>query len=344
MADDSRDPARPGAPAIAIVGPTAVGKTEVSIALATALDGEIVSLDSRLLYRGMDIGTAKPSAAERAEAVHHLIDVADAADVLSLADVLERARAVLSEIRGRGRRPVLVGGTGQYVRALREGWAVPPVPPNEALRAALFALAGVGGAMGASSASDSAAPSGAANAVPPEGVAALHARLRAVDPASAERLHPNNVRRIVRAIEVYEATGRPLSSWQSERTSAEPLVVVGLARADDVLEARIDARIDRMIADGLEDEVRALVERGVGFDHPNMSGVGYAEWRERVLGDASVASVAERLRASTRRLVRKQALWFRRDDPTIRWVDIGSDESAAAVVRRVQAACTGGRR
>lgn len=293
--------------AIVLVGPTAVGKSGCALALAEMLGGEIVSLDSRQLYVGMDIGTAKPTASERARVPHHLIDVADAADVLSLAEVLERAERAVADTLARGRRPILVGGTGQYVRAFLEGWSVPAVPPDPDLRAELFAAAERDG--------------------PP----ALHARLAAVDPISAARLHPNNVRRIVRALEVFAHGGRSLSDLQAERRSVPDAVVVGLAREADDLGRRIDARIDQMIAAGLEDEVRALVARGVGFGHPNMSGVGYAEWRPYFEGDGTRDDVVLRLRWTTRRLVRKQSLWFRPDDPRIRWVAAVDDDGRNAV-------------
>ena len=293
---------------IVLVGPTAVGKSGCALALAEMLGGEIVSLDSRQHYAGMDIGTAKPTASERARVPHHLIDVADAADVLSLAEVLERAARAVADIAARGRQPILVGGTGQYVRAYLEGWSVPAVPPDPVLRAELFAAAERDG--------------------PP----ALHARLAAVDPLSAARLHPNNVRRVVRALEVFAHAGRPLSELQAERRSVPDTVVVGLARDADDLGRRIDVRIDQMIAAGLEDEVRALVARGVGFDHPNMSGVGYAEWRPFFTGDDTLDEVVVRLRWTTRRLVRKQALWFRPDDPGIRWVAAEDDDARNAAL------------
>ena len=301
-------------PAVAIVGPTAVGKTAAALALALADGGEVVSLDSRLLYRGMDIGTAKPTAAERALVPHHLVDVAEPSDVLSLAEVKALADAAAADIARRGRRVVFVGGTGQYVQAVLEGWAVPAVAPDAALRAALFALAET------------------------EGAAAVHARLAAVDALAAARLHPHNVRRVIRAIEVWQATGHSIVALQARREGGHAAIVIGLDRAAADLEARIDARIDAMLAAGLEAEVRALVARGLTFDHPNMSGVGYAEWRAAVEGGETTADVALRLRATTRRLVRKQRLWFRRDDERITWFDFApGDDVGARVVEAVRA-------
>jgi len=303
-------------PAIAIVGPTAVGKTAAALAVCLAEGGEVVSLDSRLLYRGMDIGTAKPSAAERAAVPHHLVDVAEPSDVLSLAEVKGLADAAAADIARRGRRVVFVGGTGQYVRAVLEGWAVPAVAPDEALRAALFALADA------------------------EGAAAVHARLAAVDALAAARLHPHNVRRVIRAIEVWQATGHSIVALQARREGGHAAIVIGLDRAAADLEARIDARIDAMLAAGLEAEVRALVTRGLTFGHPNMSGVGYAEWRAAVEGGETTADVALRLRATTRRLVRKQRLWFRRTDARITWLDLAPGDDGGA---RAVAAVRGGR-
>ncbi len=302
-------------PAVAIVGPTAVGKTAAALALALADGGEVVSLDSRLLYRGMDIGTAKPTPAERALVPHHLVDVAEPSDVLSLAAVKALADAAAADIARRGRRVVFVGGTGQYVRAVLEGWAVPAVAPDEALRAALFALAEA------------------------EGAAAVHARLAAVDARAAARLHPHNVRRVIRAIEVWQATGRSIVDHQARREGGHATVVIGLDRSEADLAARIDARIDAMLAAGLEAEVRALLARGLTFDHPNMSGVGYAEWRAAVAGRATTADIAAALRRTTRRLVRKQRLWFRRTDARIRWLDLApGDDGGERVVDAVRGA------
>jgi tRNA dimethylallyltransferase len=295
-----------------IVGPTAVGKTEVALALADAVGGEIVSLDSRQMVRGLDIGTAKPTAQQRARARHHLIDVAAPDEPLSLAEVLALAYAAIQDILARSRRPILVGGTGQYVRAILEGWEPPPVPPDPARRAALERLAAV------------------------EGPAALHQRLARLDPLAAGRIHPRNVRRIVRALEVTEALGRPFSASYRRSGARYPMHTIGLTRARAELFERADRRLEAMLQLGLEEEVRALVAAGYGFDLPAMSSLGYGEWREHFEGRIDRDEVVRRIRSHTRRLIRRQAAWFRAADPRVEWVDVSVQ--AERVIREVVAA------
>lgn len=313
--------ATPERPVLAIVGPTAVGKTDVAVAVCRALEGEVVSLDSRQMVRGLDAGTAKPTAAERAAAPHHLVDIAAPDEPLALADVCRRAAEAIADVRARGRLAVVVGGTGQYVWAVLEGWRVPEVPPDPALRAELEAHAAAHGA------------------------AALHARLAAVDPASAAAIDARNVRRVVRALEVHAALGIPMSAARGRVPPPWPTAVLGLTRPRAALFARIDARIDAMLAAGLEAEVRALVAAGYGFELPAMSSVGYREWREHLAGEIDRAEVVRRIRRSTRRLARNQDAWFRREDPRIRWVDLeeASVEDAVAIAAElVEAAGRGG--
>lgn len=293
--------------AVLVVGPTAVGKTEAALALAADLGGEIVSLDSRQVYSGLDIGTAKPTAAERAVVPHHLMDIAAPDERPSLADIQARAYAATDEILRRGRLPLLVGGTGQYVRAIAEGWRVPRVAPDPVFRAAQHRLAEA------------------------EGPAALHARLAAVDPTSAAAIDPRNVRRVIRALEVHAATGRPFSELRAKSAPPFSFVWVGLTRPREALYARIDHRIEAMLQAGLEDEVRRLVAAGYGFDLPAMSSLGYAEWRDFLAGEIDRAEVVRRIRRSTRRLVRSQDTWFRRDDARIRWFDL--EAAAYAEIR-----------
>lgn len=294
-------------PVLAIVGPTAVGKTAVAVAVCRALGGEAISLDSRQMVRRLDAGTAKPSAEERAAAPHHLLDLAEPDEPLALADVARCAAAAIADVRARGRLAVVVGGTGQYVWAVLEGWQVPEVPPDPAFRAALEAVAAR------------------------EGAAALHARLARVDPASARAIDARNVRRVVRALEVHAALGVPMSAARGRVPPPWPVAVLGLTRPREVLFARIDRRIDAMLEGGLEAEVRALVAAGYGFDLPAMSSVGYREWREHLEGAIDRDEVVRRIRRDTRRLARNQDAWFRRDDPRIRWVDLEARPIEAAV-------------
>jgi tRNA dimethylallyltransferase len=289
---------------LVLVGPTAVGKTALSLYLAEALDGEIVSADSRLFYRGMDVGTAKPTAEERARVPHHLIDIADPGETVGLAEFQERAYAAIDGVLARGRLPLLVGGTGQYVRAVVEGWRIPRVPPSPELRTELEAEA------------------------ERLGHEALHLRLAQLDPAAAERIDPRNVRRVVRALEVCIVTGRPFSEQQGKRTPPYRIKQIGLTMEREALYARADARIEAMVAGGLEDEVRRLVEAGYGWDLPAMSGLGYVQFKPYFEGEATLAEVAEEIKRATRRFIRHQYNWFRLNDPTICWFDVTETASA----------------
>ncbi|MCU0495323.1 MAG: tRNA (adenosine(37)-N6)-dimethylallyltransferase MiaA, partial [Chloroflexaceae bacterium] len=232
---------------IAIVGETAVGKTAYAIELAEQLGGEIVCADSRQVYRHMEIGTAKPSPAERASVPHHLFDLIAPDEEFSLATYQELAYAAIAEIAARGRLPLLVGGTGQYLAAVLEGWQIPRVPPQPALRAALQAEAEAGGAT------------------------ALHARLAAVDPQAAASIAPENVRRVIRALEVYMVTGQPISAQQTRQPPPYQIQTRWLRRERADLYARIDARVDAMMAAGLLDEVRSLLDAGYGWELSSMS-------------------------------------------------------------------------
>ena len=273
---------------LAIVGPTAVGKTSLAIALARALAGEIVSADSRQVYRGMDIGTAKPTQAERAAAPHHLIDIVDPDQAFSLANYQDMAGTAIDAIAARGRLPLLVGGTGQYLAAVLQGWRVPRVAPQPELRAALEREAVERGAEG------------------------LHARLVQVDPTAAAGIAPTNVRRVIRALEVYQVTGRPISEQQAMQEPPYRSRTLWLTLPAPELYRRIDARVDAMIAAGLLDEVRRLMERGYGWDLPSMSGLGYREFRPYFEGHASLEEVIQRLKYDTHAFARRQPAWFRR--------------------------------
>ena len=232
---------------IAIVGATATGKTALGIQLAHALSGEIVNADSRQVYRGLDLGTAKPTPAERAAVPHHHIDVADPDEPFTLGLFLSTANVALDDIWSRGRQPIVVGGTGQYVWALLEGWKVPRVPPDHELRARLEAI------------------------VAKYGPDALIRELLDVDPASAVNIDSRNVRRVIRAIEVTRATGRPFSAWQKKVAPDFETTIIGLRMERRALYARIDARVDSMLAAGFVDEVRALNSSGYSCDLPSLA-------------------------------------------------------------------------
>lgn len=277
--------------AVCLAGPTASGKTAAALALAVRRPVEIVSVDSALVYRGMDIGTAKPSAAERAAAPHHLIDIVDPADSYSAARFVADANRLVDEITARGRLPLLVGGTMLYFKALRDGLdAMPETDP--AIRAELDARAAA------------------------EGWPALHAELARVDPVTAARLAPNDAQRIQRALEVYLGSGRPISAWQqgarAEKPAAAAWPLVSLEPASRAwLHERIAQRFDAMLAAGFVDEVRALRARGdLHPGLPSMRCVGYRQaWEALDAGD--LAPLRERGIAATRQLAKRQITWLR---------------------------------
>jgi len=293
------------------VGPTAVGKTDLSIRLAERFRGEIVSADSRLIYVGLDIGTAKPTRAERARVPHHLIDVTSPDRPLSLAEYMRMAYAAIDDILARGKVPFLVGGTGQYVWAVLEGWRVPEVPPDEALRARLEQEARE------------------------KGPDALFRRLAELDPEAAALIDPRNVRRVIRALEVIHHTGRPFTAQRRKSPPPYDVLIIGLTRPREALYRRIDARVERMMARGLVDEVRALLAAGYDPTLPALTGIGYRQIVAYLQGRCTLDEAVHAIRKATRRYVRHQYNWFRLDDPRIHWVDMsqpGAEERVAHLV------------
>jgi tRNA dimethylallyltransferase len=286
-------------PLIAIVGPTGVGKTGLALALAREVGAEVVSADSRQVYRGMDIGTDKPSEEQRQLVPHHLIDIFAPDEDFTLAQYQERAYDAIEDILSRGKVPFLVGGTGLYVRAVLEGFVIPRVRPNPALRQALLQEA------------------------ERDGQQALHARLQGVDPEAAARLDPRNVRRVIRALEVYEELRTPISELQARKAPPYRTLKIGLTRERQELYRRIDRRVDRMVERGLIAEVQALVVQGYGFDLPAMSGLGYRQIGMHVRGEVDLPTAVRMIKSETHRFVRQQYKWFRLDDQTIRWFDMG---------------------
>ena len=295
---------------LAVVGPTAVGKSALALRLAPLVNGEVVNADSRQVYRYMDIGTAKPSVEERARVVHHMLDIVDPDGEFSLALYLRRARAVIGEIEAAGRVPIVVGGTGQYVRALLEGWSVPEVPPDAALREQLEAR------------------------VEREGAEALHRELSALDPEAAVRLDPRNPRRVIRRLEVLRSRHAGEASGSQEPMDA---VVVGLTLERDGLYRRVDARVDDMLRAGWVGEVEGLIARGYGADLPSMSSIGYREIAAHLCGGAPLEETVLEIKRRTRRLARQQYAWFRLDDERIRWFQADPDGIDAAVGIAVEA-------
>jgi tRNA dimethylallyltransferase len=297
---------------LALVGPTAVGKTDLSLALAEDMGAEIVSIDSMLVYRGMDVGTAKPSAAERARVPHHMIDVAEPSQAFSVARFQRVARRVLAEIDERGRETLLVGGSGLYFRAVVDDLEFPGTDRDT--RTDLERQAA---------------------ALGPE---RMYERLASMDPVAAARIEPGNVRRIVRALEVPAITGRAFSSFADawERYAPGAVRAVGLRMPRESLVARIDTRVRAMIDGGWLEEVRTLVERGFGGWLTSTQAIGYAELARHLRGEMTLDDAVEATVKRTSNLARRQMAWFRRD-PRIRWFDV--DERGAPAAFEAIRAC-----
>ena len=295
-------------PLVAIVGPTGVGKSDLALGLAARLDGEIVSADSRQVYRFMDIGTAKPSPEDRAAVPHHLIDVVDPDGPFSLALFLQQARSAIADIAGRSRLPILAGGTGQWVWGLLEGWDVPSVAPDIELRTSLEERARR------------------------EGHQALHTELSRTDPAAAARIDPRNVRRVIRALELLAAEGTPRRP-EGPRKTPPPFDtrLVGLTRDRGALYRRIDRRVDSMIDRGWVGEVAALLDRGYGTELPSLSSLGYAELVQHLAGALDIEVAVQRIKYRTHRFARNQYAWFRPGDDRISWFDAESGVEKAEV-------------
>ena len=288
-------------PLLALIGPTASGKTALAIALAERLGGEIVSADSRQIYREMEIGTAKPVAAERARVHHHLLDVVAPDESFTLAQYQHAATAAIADIHQRDKLPLLVGGTGLYIRAIIDGLSIPAVPPNLAKRAVWEDLAAR------------------------EGPAAVHALLGACDPLAAERIPITNVRRVIRALEVCEATGQPFSAQQVRAETPYHLTLLGLNTERERLYAWADGRVEAMLTAGFVAEVAQLVARGYDWHLPAMSSLGYAQIGASLRGEMTLADAVQRLKFDTHGFIRKQLIWFR-PDTRIHWIDAAAPD------------------
>ncbi|MEW6403311.1 MAG: tRNA (adenosine(37)-N6)-dimethylallyltransferase MiaA [Chloroflexota bacterium] len=306
-------------PLILLIGPTAVGKTELAIRLAETLNGEILSADSRLFYRGMDIGTAKPTREEQARVPHHLIDIAAPDEILSLAVFQQKARKVIADIHTRNKLPFLVGGTGQYVRAVTEGWTPPEVLPDDKLRDVLGKLA----------------LSKAEGMKEERGSDWLYAALRRLDPDAAEKIDARNVRRTIRALEVIFTTGKKFSEQRGQSDSPYSLLSIGLKRPRAELYARVDARIDAMFENGFVDEVRGLLTKGYTESLSTMSAIGYREAVRVAKGEWTVEQAKVEMRRVTRVFVRRQANWFKETDEKIHWFEAGQDNLEEEVRRTI---------
>ena len=296
---------------VAVVGPTAAGKSDLSIALAHALDGEVVNCDSMQLYRGMDIGTAKLTPAERRGVPHHLLDVWDVTEPASVAVYQRLARAAVDDILARGRTPLLVGGSGLYVRAVLEEFSFPGT--DAGLRAGLEAELAAAGP------------------------APLHARLARLDADAAAKILPTNGRRIVRALEVVELTGAPFAASLPDPTPHYPSIQLGVDRDPAALDDRVDSRVDVMWAAGLVGEVRELERRGLREGRTARAALGYQQVLAFLAGEVTEEQARAETQLATRRFVRRQRKWFRRD-PRIHWLDGATTDLTGAALAAVRAA------
>ena len=280
-------------------------------------DGEIVSCGfASLLYRGMDIGTAKPTRAEQMRVPHHLIDIADPDEILSLAVFQQKAREAIADIHTRNKIPFLVGGTGQYIRAVTEGWSPPEVKPDERLRDELEKLK------------------------EEKGLVWLHDKLKSLDPVAAEKIDARNYRRTIRALEVILTTGRRFSEQRGQGESAYQLITIGLTRPRAELYERVDQRIEAMFANGFLDEVKSLLAKGYSPTLPTLSAIGYRECIRVVNGELSEEQAKVEIRRATRIFVRRQANWFKESDPNIKWFYAGHVNVLSQIESAIRASTT----
>lgn len=287
-------------PLIVIGGPTASGKSACAVELCRIIQGEVVSADSMQLYQGMDIGTAKPDPAEMGGIPHHLLSIAPPTQRFSAAAFAQLAHKAMGEIRARGKMPVLCGGTGLYINAVTRPMGFAQNQGDEALRSQLEA-----------------------RAADEEGRRALHEELRSIDPQTAGRLHPNDIRRVIRALEVYQLTGKTMSKLSEEDQRRPDLYKTAFFALDfprEVLYARIDRRVDEMMRRGLEDEVRALLRDGLSEDCTAMQALGYKEMVWAIRGEISMERAVELIKQGSRNYAKRQLTWFRRD-ARVQWIE-----------------------
>ena len=303
---------------LALVGPTGSGKTKTSIQICKELNAEIVSMDSMQIYRGMDIGTAKPTQEELNAAPHHMIDVADPNEIFTVSMYREMACKIIDDILSRGKVPLLVGGTGLYLQAISYDMSLGEKGADSRLREELNSIA-----------------------AKPNGPQMLHDRLKAVDPASAEKLHPNDIRRVIRALEIYETSGKAKSEQKNEQRAEGPyrVLVYGLSLPRDQMYARINARVDQMIDDGLVEEVKGLLRIGI-VPKPEggaMQAIGYKEIVSALQGEITFEQAIALIKQGSRRYAKRQWTWFRHDERT-QWFDWTEYSSNQALIQALIAA------
>ena len=286
---------------VAVIGPTAVGKSQFALRLAQDFNGEIVNADSRQVYRYMDIGAAKPSHSELSLVRHHLIDIINPGESFSLAIYQKLAFEAIANIQQRHKPPILVGGSGLYVWSVIEGWEIPPVAPNFELRHSLEIRA------------------------KNEGEYALYQELQKVDPIAATMIMPTNLRRVIRALEICQMTGQPVSQLWQKKPPSYPILIIGLTMHRAELYRRIDSRVDEMIKQGLIDEVKDLMAKGYSLDLPSMSGIGYKQIGMFIQGNLDLTTAIQQIKKETHRFARRQYAWFHLDDARIHWLSETDD-------------------
>jgi len=299
---------------IAISGPTASGKSDLALKLAQTLNGEIICMDSMQIYRRMDIGTAKPTMEEQAIVPHHMLDIVEPTENYAVADYAQAAEKVIFEIAARGKQPILVGGTGLYLKALMHGLSLGNAGGDEKIRARLYAMADE-----------------------PDGKFRLHRRLSEVDPVSAGKFHPNDIRRVIRALEVFELTGTPISQQKQEEPD-RPFSVLPLAidMPRDILYARLEKRVHQMMKQGLLQEVKALLESGVAPCMQSMQGIGYKELIPVVQGTQCVDDAVWQIILNTRHYAKRQGTWLRTEPQTI-WMTEEPEKRFDAAMKHIEA-------
>jgi tRNA dimethylallyltransferase len=281
---------------VAVIGPTAAGKSQLALHLAENFDGEIVNADSRQVYRYMDIGTAKPSRDTLSLIRHHLIDLINPDEPFSLAVYQRLACKAIENIQRRDKLPLLVGGSGLYVWSVVEGWKIPAIPPNAEFRRGLERRA------------------------LEKGGYALFQELQKVDPVAATKIMPGNLRRIIRALEIYQKTGQPVSGLWQKQPPQYPILIIGLTMQRANLYRRVDSRVDEMLKQGLVDEVKDLMAKGYSLDLPSMSGIGYKQIALFIQGDIDLTTAIVQIKKETHRFARHQYAWFRPSDTRIHWL------------------------
>lgn len=301
-------------PLVVICGPTATGKSDAGVLVAERLYGEVISADSMLVYRGMDIGTAKPTASDMRGIPHHLIDIVEPDQEYNAALFQEQARAVIADIMNRRKLPVLVGGTGLYIGAVIDEYDFSGARGSDLYRKELFKQA------------------------EEYGTSKLHERLREIDPGTAARLHPNDARRIIRALEVYRFTGIPISSFhtveQPRKSVYKKMLMFGLILEREKLYKLIEQRVDRMIQAGLVEEVQGLLDRGFSPELSSMRGLGYKEIVEYLTGKSSLDQAVDTLKRNTRRFAKRQMTWFRRDK-RIKWLNPEQADVSRGIIHEI---------